>query len=184
MSASAILWRRLDVPGYDACRLAQTDSGWNLEGTAAYRQGEMLACLVYKVACDRDWRTQEGFIHGWIGERSIDFRLARSSDDVWTLNGQVVPQLKGCLDLDLGFTPATNLIQIRRIALGIGEAADVLVAWFDERAVTVDTLYQRYERRSEDTYWYTSPRFSYSGLLRVNALGFVEKYPDLWEAEP
>ena len=183
MSTSTILWRRLDVTGHDACRLIEEPGGWRLEGTAAFHQDGTLACLAYEITCDRDWRTQEGFIHGWIGERSIDFRLARSSDDVWTLNGQVIPQLKGCLDLDLGFTPATNLFQIRRIALGVGEAADVLVAWFDERAVTVDTLCQRYERRSEDTYWYTSPRFGYSGLLRVNALGFVEKYPDLWEAE-
>jgi len=183
VSTSTILWRRLDVTGHDACRLIEEPGGWRLEGTAAFHQDGTLACLAYEITCDRDWRTQEGFIHGWIGERSLDFRLARSSDDVWTLNGQVIPQLKGCLDLDLGFTPATNLFQIRRIALGVGEAADVRVAWFDERASTVDTLYQRYERRSEDTYWYTSPRFGYSGLLRVNALGFVEKYPDLWEAE-
>ena len=183
MSASTILWRRLDVTGHDACRLIEAPGGWRLEGTAAFHQDRTLACLAYEIACDRDWQTQEGLIQGWIGERSIDLRLERSADDVWTLNGEVVPQLKGCKDLDLGFTPATNLFQIRRIALGVGEAADVLVAWFDEATVTMDTLYQRYERRAEDTYWYTSPRSGYSALLRVNAAGFVEKYPDLWEAE-
>jgi len=183
MSASTILWRRLDVIGHDACRLIQRDSGWGLEGAATYRQDGTPACLAYRITCDRDWRTREGLIQGWTGQRSIDFRFVRSEEDVWTLNEQVVPQLKGCMDLDLGFTPATNLFQIRRIALRVGEAADVMVAWFDERGVTVDTLYQRYERRGEDTYWYTSPRFGYSGLLRVNAVGFIEEYPDLWEAE-
>ncbi len=32
-----ILWRRLDVPGHDACRLLRSDAGWQLEGAAAFR---------------------------------------------------------------------------------------------------------------------------------------------------
>lgn len=113
----------------------------------------------------------------------MDFRFALLSDNLWTMNGQVIPHLEGCIDLDLGFTPATNLFQIRRIALRVGEAADVPVARFDERIGVLETLLQRYERRTEDTYWYESPRFGYSALLRVNAVGFVEDYPDLWEVE-
>jgi hypothetical protein len=27
-------------------------------------------------------------------------------------------------------------------------------------------------------------RFDYAALLQVNAIGFVEQYPNLWEAEP
>jgi hypothetical protein len=33
-------------------------------------------------------------------------------------------------------------------------------------------------------YWYEAPRFDYFALLHVSAVGFVEKYPDLWDAEP
>jgi hypothetical protein len=92
--------------------------------------------------------------------------------------------LDECVDLDLGFTPATNLSQLRRVALQVGEAVDVPVAWLDVDAGTLDKLHQRYERRSEETYWYEAPRFNYSALLQVSALGFVEKYPNLWEAYP
>jgi hypothetical protein len=92
--------------------------------------------------------------------------------------------LDGCVDLDLGFTPATNLFQLRRVALQVGQAADVPVAWLDGFVGTLDTLYQRYERRTAEAYWYEAPRFTYFALLQVNAFGFVEKYPNLWEAEP
>jgi hypothetical protein len=184
VNVSTILWRRLDTEGHDACRLVQQGNGWRLEGTAVFRQESELASLTYTLDCDHAWRTRDGLVQGWIGPHSLDFRFARLPDDLWTLNGQIVSHLKGCVDLDLGFTPATNLSQIRRIALRVGDAADVPAAWFDVPAGTLEKLHQRYERRTEDTYWYESPRFGYSALLYVNAVGFVERYPDLWEAVP
>ena len=33
----------------------------------------------------------------------------------WKLNDVPVPELAHCVDLDLGFTPATNLMQLRRL---------------------------------------------------------------------
>jgi hypothetical protein len=184
VSVSTILWRRLDTEGHDVCRLIQQESGWRLEGTAVFLQESERACLAYELHCDQAWQTRDALVQGWMGARSLDFHFARLADDLWTLNGQVASQVKGCVDLDLGFTPATNLSQIRRIALRVGEAADVPVAWFDVSTGTLETLHQRYERRTADTYWYESRRFSYSALLHVNAAGFVEKYPELWEAIP
>jgi hypothetical protein len=183
VSVSTILWRRLDTPGHDACRLVEQDNGWRLEGAAAFREEGAVSCVHYRIHCDRQWRTQEGIVRGWAGARSLDSRITRSSDGMWRLNEQLIPDLNGCVDLDFGFTPATNLFQIRRVALRVGESANVPVAWFDTPAGALELLHQRYERVSETTYWYESPRFGYSALLDVNPVGFVEKYPELWEAE-
>lgn len=95
----------------------------------------------------------------------------------------VVPSVEGCSDLDLGFTPATNLLQLRRLALADGQAADVPVAWLDVSAGTLDLLSQRYERRTKGTYWYEAARFDYAALLEVDPSGFIQRYPELWEAE-
>ena len=110
-------------------------------------------------------------------------RVTRSSTGLWTLNGEVVPNLQEFVDLDLGFTPATNLSQLRRIALQVGQSADVPVAWLDAPFGSLEVLQQRYERRTAETYWYTAPRFDYAALLQVCAVGFVRLYPDLWKAE-
>jgi hypothetical protein len=90
-------------------------------------------------------------VHGWLGARPLDLRITRTHDGIWTLNGQVVSHLDGCVDLDLGFTPATNLFQLRRVALQVGQAADVPVAWLDVPVGTLDPLHQRYERRADAT---------------------------------
>ena len=179
-----MLWRRLDAPGHDACRLERAAGGWRLDGAATFRHEDGPACLAYQVTCDDGWRSREGVVQGWMGARAIHLRATRTPDGAWTLNGRVVPGLDGCVDLDLGFTPATNLLQLRRVALRVGQRANVSVAWLDVAAGTLDVLHQRYERREGGRYWYEAPRFGYAALLEVSEVGFVERYPSLWEAEP
>jgi hypothetical protein len=73
------------------------------------------------------WRTKHGQVRGWIGGHPVDFMIARSSGEEWTLNGTAMPGLENVADLDFAFTPATNLLQLRRIALVENQAADVPV---------------------------------------------------------
>jgi len=183
VTTESILWRRLDVPGHDACRLERDGDGWRLDGAAVFFEEGVPAQLAYRVTCDADWRSREGTVRGWLGARSIDFRVQHTADGEWTLNGVAHPRLRGLVDLDLGFTPATNLFQIRRIALDVGAGADVPVAWLDPAAGTIDVLDQRYERRSESAYWYEGLRFDYAAMLDVDPAGFALRYPHLWEAE-
>ena len=179
----SILWKRLDVPGHDACHLGWTGDGWLLDGVAAFREEGEAYALRYTIRCNASWRTRRGTVTGWIDARPVDFRVRRTRGG-WTLNDQIVPGLDDCIDLDLGFTPSTNLIQLRRVALAVGKSAGVPVAWLDVATGTLDRLDQRYERRSESTYWYESPRFEYAALLDVGPEGFVRQYPRLWEEEP
>jgi uncharacterized protein len=181
--ATFAFWRRLDVPGHDGCRLARDGEEWRLEGTALFREDGVLARLDYAVTCDAGWVTRHGRVSGRFGERVVDLAIGRSDAGHWTLNGVAVHGLDGCLDLDLGFTPATNAVQLRRMALERGEARDVPVAWLDVAAGTLSLLHQRYERRSETAYWYEAPRFDYTAVLEVASSGFVRRYPSLWEME-
>ena len=109
--------------------------------------------------------------------------MARSETGEWRLNGEAVGGLDGCLDLDLGFTPATNFLQLQRCGLGIGETASFPVAWLDVPGASLAELPQRYERRTAATYWYESPQGGYSALLELADSGFVRTYPGLWAME-
>ncbi len=184
MIIASILWRRLDTPGHDACRLEQDAGGWRLEGTAVFRHENVPARLAYHVVCDGAWHARRGHVRGWLGADSVDFSITRASTGVWTINAVVVPDLEDCVDLDFGFTPATNLPQLRRLALEVGQAGDAPAAWLDVAAGTLTLLPQRYERRTEATYWYEAPTAQYAALLEVAPTGFIGRYPGLWEAEP
>lgn len=117
-----------------------------------------------------------------MGSRSVQIEIRRGDNGEWSLDGDPLADLARLVDLDLGFTPATNLIAIRRLGLRIGDASEAPAAWLDVKAGRVDMLAQRYERRSESGYWYQAPIVGYQALLEVNASGFVRHYPGLWTA--
>jgi hypothetical protein len=178
------LWRRLDTPGHDAAWLSKAPDGWLLEGAAVFRhEAGAPARVEYRVRCDEGWTTREGEVRAVIGEARHELKIERSSSGAWSLNGNPVPGVEDCYDLDFGFTPATNLLQLRRVALRPGEAADFDVAWIDVPATGLVRLPQRYTRKSESTYWYESPTADYNGMLVMAQSGFARVYPGLWQLE-
>jgi len=89
-AAAFVLWRRLDAPGHDACRLERHAAGWQIDGAAVFREDGMPARLDYRVRCDFEWMTQHGHVCGWLGAQSVEFTIVRTPAGVWTLNGAVV----------------------------------------------------------------------------------------------
>jgi uncharacterized protein len=183
VTSCSIVWRRIDAPGHDACRVDAVDDGWRVHGTAVSCFDRMPTRLDYEVTCDGRWRTRGGAVRGWVGAEQITSTIERTRDGRWRQNGDFVVGLEACVDLDFGFTPATNLVQLRREALAVGAAADVPVAWLDVSAGTLSRLDQHYRRVAEDAYAYEAARFDYRAVLEVDACGFVRRYPGLWEAE-
>jgi hypothetical protein len=179
---ASILWRRLDVPGHDACRLEEEPQGWRLHGAAVFRHPSGPAHLSYSVNCDRAWLTSSGLIQGVIGARPIDARIIRE-DAGWRFNGELAPGLGHLLDLDLSFTPATNFLQLKRFALPLGEAVALPAAWFNLEIGALTELRQIYQRRDAHRLSYRAPDVGYEGLLELSPNGFVRRYPGLWEAE-
>lgn len=181
---ATMFWRRIDVPGHDACRLERHGDAWQLDGAAVFRDVDgRPARLDYRVHCDKTWHAQWARVRGWVGSAAVELAIARRANGEWFLNDEPVPGLGHCTDLDLGFTPATNLLQVRRLNLKPDEGSEATAAWVDIGDDSLVPLVQRYERRSETEYWYQAPRFDYAAMLVVTPDGFVSSYPDLWEAE-
>ena len=124
-------------------------------------------------------RPDEESSAAFLGDKTIQHEIERD-DTGWRLNGVRIEGLERLVDLDYGFTPATNVLQLSRIALKPGERADVPVAWFDLDSVSLIELPQSYERRSEASYWYEAPTVPYRALLEIAPNGFVQSYPGLW----
>jgi len=179
---ASMLWRRIDTPGHDACRLEKTPFGWSLHGAAVFRMAGEAANLSYSVNCDGDWKTVSGRIAGAVGERAVDDLIVRENGG-WRLNGDPAPGLEGLDDLDLSFTPATNVLQLRRVELPTGRRIRLPAAWFDLETRRLSELEQIYERRDALSLSYRAPGVGYEGLLELAPNGFIRRYPGLWEAE-
>jgi hypothetical protein len=172
-------WRRLDRPGRDAALLQPSDRGWLLRGAAAFDHEDGPAAVAYQVEVDARWETKRGILSGFLGDKTIEHEIRRD-DARWRLNGVRVAGLEHLVDLDYGFTPATNVLQLSRIALKPSQSAEVPVVWFDLGSASLTELPQSYERRSEASYWYGAPTVPYRALLEIAPNGFVQSYPGLW----
>jgi hypothetical protein len=183
MSEHSILWRRLDRPGHESARLTRREAGWRLIGTAVFAHDGLPCRLDYQVICDAEWQTLSGKVEGWVGERIAEIEISVNSQRRWWLNGEERPEVMGCTDLDLNFSPATNLLPLRRLGLALGQCAEIRAAWLRFPSFTLEPLEQYYARIDEAIYRYESAGGRFVAELKANEEGFIIEYPGLWEQE-
>jgi uncharacterized protein len=180
---TAILWHLADpFFGTERCILTQEegDDTISLDGAVLHTADGHLWDTNYRVIADLQWRTREMIVHmaAINVERSV--QLTADGEGHWQLDDTPYPALDGCIDIDLGITPSTNTLPIRRLGLQPGQSAEVVAAWVRFPALTIERLPQRYTCLASDRYRYESPNFT--ALLTVDAHGLVLDYEGLWHA--
>ena len=90
------------------------------------------------------------------------------------MDGAPVRALKGCTDVDLGCSPATNTLPIRRLRLAVGASHTIRAAWVRFPELVVEKAAQTYTRLDEFTYRYASGTFE--AELTVDDDGLVAGY--------
>jgi uncharacterized protein len=173
-----VLWKSIPWPGHEAARLLEG----GLEGAAAFLNDSEVCCLDYPIVCNDDWSTHSARVDGWVGAREIHIAI-EAANGVWSLNGLEQPQVAGCIDVDLNFSPSTNVLPIRRLQLAAGESQVVRAAWLRFPSFVLEPLEQRYTRVAEDRVRYESYTTNFSAELRVSANGMVLDYENIWRAE-
>lgn len=183
-----VIWRRLDQPGTEYCTCTVEFKGAIFEGYVVAALGGQPIRVEYSVECDAAWVTWDVWVRCYFADAPAStFKLERDDESRWRridlehLADEVeLPQVAGCIDVDLGITPATNTLPIRRLNLGVGESAEVTAAWVRFPTLTIEPLRQRYTRLDTTRYRYESDT-GFSAELLVDELGLVIDYPPGWE---
>lgn len=169
----AVLWLRRDRPGNDACRFAEAEGGFLIDGSATDADWKVTR---YRVRAHDDGTTRRVRI----GANSRIF-IRRTREGTWSINGTPVPGLEDAVDIDLDFTPATKTLAIRRLKLPVGSEAEIVAARFDLAKGSLRPERQTYSRLNETEYLLTSD--AGSARLKVDAQGIVRDYEGLWTAQ-
>jgi uncharacterized protein len=181
-----VLWRRLDEPWVERCTLlaggGRPSAQWILDGTVLGTSDDEPVDVRYSVFCHEDWTTSEVVVSAILGTRVVGVELVRDKGR-WFVDATRSPELGEGADVDLGFTPATNTLPIRRLGLDVGASAEILTAWVRFPELTVEPFPQRYTRLAQRRYLYESLTSGFTAELEADDLGLVVSYPGLWERE-
>jgi hypothetical protein len=178
-----ILWRRLNSPGHESARLVSQGQERLLLGGAVFVHETRPCRLDYRIVCDSAWDTLAATVSGWIGDEEISVDIRVDPQRRWRLNGVDASALDGCHDVDLNFSPSTNLLPIRRLNLKTGGREEIRTAWLRFPSFTLEPLVQVYQRTAPEVYRYENASGKFVAWLKVNETGFVIDYPGLWRAE-
>lgn len=167
--------------GLEHCVLREGAEGLTLEGVVAGPDAASFGAS-YLVRTDARFHTREVRLRFTGGPR---LHLASDGMGRWTdmIGGSALAVLDGCLDVDIGVTPATNTLPIRRLGLAAGERGEILAAhvpppqrWAAE--VLPRPAHQRYTCLGGRHYRYEGLDSGFSAELEVDASGLVLEYPD------
>ena len=176
----SVHWKRLDTPGTEYFTLSEVTNGWELAGTVTVTLDANPVLVQYSVQCSAGWETRMVDVFVESGSERRHLRLT-ALEGRWELGERVLTDVEGGVDVDLGVTPSTNTLPIRRVPLQVGEHADLIVAWVRFPDLAVVRSDQRYTRLAENTYRYESGSFSRD--IDVDELGLVTSYPGLFVTE-
>lgn len=176
----SLLWNRHDLPSLEHGRLYRHHHGFTLTGTVvASLEGRPLHCS-YEVETTRSWQTRKVNIKLSSGTEDQSLHLERDDDGRWWDGDTELTAFAGMTDIDLGLTPSTNTLPIRRLKLKPGERASMTAVWIQFPSLTIAPLPQQYTRTGEYTYRYESNDGAYQADLEVDEHGLVTKYADVW----
>ena len=183
-ASSHLRWRRIDVPGTEEATVQLVSGLWILQGSLDVEEDAVHARLRYRIECDAEWRTRSALIEGE-ADGPVLFALTADGHGNWTRESDSLPEVTGAIDIDLGFTPMTNTLPIRRLALEIGEAARVRSAWLRFPELRIEPLEQTYVREATQRYRYEAQVDGepFTALLETDVFGRVIRYEGLWEAD-
>jgi hypothetical protein len=174
-----VAWRRTDeILADEHCTLTVRDSGLSLIGTVLGSHDGVPVRTEYRVLADGAGFTTAVHVRDLRGFDLRSLTVERSSKGIWTVNAAPAPALRGCTDIDLGCSPSTNTLPIRRLRLAVGASSTIKAAWIRFPDLEVIKAAQTYSRLDESTYRYVSGDFSAD--LTADDDGLVASYA-VWQ---
>lgn len=180
------VWRAREVPGFEHVRLDESHPEWNVYDSMFVRvdDGEVRRGG-YTLIVDTAWRTLELriMVEQAPGSMAALHVLATGEGSWSDADGNSIPELDGCIDVDIQWSPLTNILPIRRRDLPVGEETEIPVAYVSLPGLSVQPMTQRYTRIDSTRVRYESYERDFHADLTTDADGYVTEYPGLFTRE-
>jgi hypothetical protein len=169
--------------GFEVAFFNGLRTGHRLSGHTTAQESSTLWSVGYDVTVDRSWRTVAVHASNLAATGKGELTLARDPGGRWIANGELRPDLDGCVDVDFESSAVTNTLPLHRLDFIEGVGVDVPAAFVRADDLRVERLEQRYtliEAGAElILFHYESSTFEFECDLRYDSAGLVVDYPGI-----
>ena len=175
-----ILWTGIEYYSLENCLVQSSPSGVKIQSTIIGLYEDEIYHAEYTLHTNSQWLTTMASIVCRHADVIQTLQLHRNPDGNWQLNGNEIPALNDCMDIDIPITPFTNSLPINRLGLNMGETKEISVVYLDLLAESMRPVRQQYSRKSEFIYHYENVPNDFEADVEVDDHGFVITYPGLF----
>lgn len=166
-----VRWQTWDGEGDETLTLRWENEGWTALGEVTRER------VSYVLRLTATWQVTQFLL--FRDQDEPDLWLGTDGAGRWgEVNGAHRPDLDGCSFLDLGCTPFTNTLPIRRLALDVGDGADITAAVVDVETLGIVPVQQRYEHLAPQRWRYSNLDTGFNTEVAVDEYGLVHDYPE------
>lgn len=180
-----VRWQAWDGNGLEHCVVETNESGMTLTG-AVVGARETKYGAFYSVRTDELFRTREVRVQYASGS-VLHIEADGCGNWLDLVAGSSLEHLNGCIDVDIGVTPATNTLPIKRLNLSVDENREILAAYVPLPSQIEDGFIptraeQRYTCLEVGRlYRYEGLFRSFTAELKIDGAGIVLDYPDTFK---
>jgi len=170
----SVRWHALDPEGIEHCHVVATARDTRIRSvliTPAYG-------LFYRIKLD-----EPGHVRTVKLERTDGsvFELFSDGAGNWSDDrAEPLPDLRGCIDIDISASPLTNSLPLWRCDWIIDQPQRFVMAWIDVDTMSVQRDEQIYTRLDDSHFHYRASDGSFERVITVDTDGLVVDYPGLF----
>lgn len=180
-----VRWTDWDGDGLEHCILNLSPDGLTLNGVVAGTRETHYGAR-YFVGTDDVFRTREVRVE-YLGGPSLN--VSSNGEGQWTdiAENKPIPELDGCFDVDIGVTPSTNALPVKRLNLALNESRDICAAYVPlPSQISGNFIPRRADQRytcldQGRCYLYEGIFRKFSAELLLDEAGLVIDYPDTFK---
>jgi hypothetical protein len=180
---STCRWITAEGEGLEHVALTRSEEGFAADGViigpsfGTMFTGELFGCS-YAVRCDARWRVRRVQLAVAGGPALL---LRADGEGHWRgVDGDPLPALDGCIDVDISGTPFTNTLPIRRLGERLHERQEIRVAYITLPGSSVAPSAQAYTALGAGRYLFESLSDPFHAEILTDADGLVVDYPGLF----
>lgn len=179
MNRVEAMWMSKDNKIFEHVWLYKSAEGCVADGWIVH-SGEDGYRIHYKIEVDASWRTRKVELTKW-GEQVKTIQLISDGHGHWSDHqGNEIPALNGCIDVDLYASPFTNTIAIQRLALNPSQSETINVVFVGLPELKTEPVRQKYTMINEGLYRYDGLETGFTTELPVDSNRFVIDYPNFF----